>query len=277
MKNQTFPARLHVLVAKNSKDALVIRRGPSHVTGVFNWNRKHNSVRVAQWFKGRIYERRSDLSPDGKHWIYFAMNGKWQSEAKGAWTAIARAPWLKAIALFPKGDCWQGGGLFLDDKHYWLNGAACHSVLKQTTEVIADNTFQPSTYYNAECLGVYFVRLQRDGWTLEPGGKNVRLDSETLFNKHLKKQWQLRKICHGQIGQPQGKSVYWDEHVLFNHHGDNFSKPDWEWAEYVDENIYYAEKGCLYKLPILTASKLGEPALVHDFNAYSFENLQAPY
>jgi cytochrome bd-type quinol oxidase subunit 2 len=30
---------------------------------------------VGQWLKGRIYERRSDLSPDGKHLIYFAMNG----------------------------------------------------------------------------------------------------------------------------------------------------------------------------------------------------------
>ncbi|MGL5942167.1 MAG: hypothetical protein ACRC2S_17700 [Waterburya sp.] len=43
------------------------------------------------------------------------MNGKWQSEAKGAWTAIARVAWLKAIELLPKGDCWHGGGLFLDD------------------------------------------------------------------------------------------------------------------------------------------------------------------
>ncbi len=35
--------------------------------------------------------------------------------------AIERAPWLKALALYPKGDCWYGGGLLLDDNRYWLN------------------------------------------------------------------------------------------------------------------------------------------------------------
>lgn len=277
MNDPSFPARIHILVAKHSQDALVIRRGPSGVTCVLNWNRKLNAVCVAQWFNGRIYERRSDLAPDGKHWIYFAMNGKWQSEAKGAWTAIARAPWIKAIALFPKGDCWQGGGLFLDNKHYWLNGGACHTPLTQTKEVIADETYQPPAYYSGECPGVYFVRLQRDGWTLAPGGKKQKLDSETIFTKALNKQWQLQKICHGQLGQAQGKSVYWDEHVLTNHHGDSVAKPDWEWAEYLDDSLYFAEKGCLFELPIAAASKLAEPILVHDFNPYHFEALQAPY
>ena len=49
------------------------------------------------------------------------MNGKWDSEAKGAWTAIARAPYLKAFIVFPKGDCWNGGGLWTAKNTYWLN------------------------------------------------------------------------------------------------------------------------------------------------------------
>ena len=70
---------------------------------------------------GRIYERRSDLPPDGKHFIYFAMNGRWDSETKGAWTAISRVPYLKATDLFAKGDCWHGGGLFLSGREFWPN------------------------------------------------------------------------------------------------------------------------------------------------------------
>jgi hypothetical protein len=85
------------------------------------WNRKTDEFQLGQWLKGRIYERRSDLSPDGKHFIYFAMNGKWSSEARGSWTAISRAPFLKALAVFPKGDCWHGGGLWTASRKYWLN------------------------------------------------------------------------------------------------------------------------------------------------------------
>jgi len=40
------------------------------------------------------------------------MNGHWGSATGGSWTAISRAPWLRALVLFGKGDCWHGGGLF---------------------------------------------------------------------------------------------------------------------------------------------------------------------
>ena len=78
---------------------------------------KFDATEVGQWLRGRLYELRADLSPDGKYLIYFAMNGHWGSRAKGAWTAISRAPYLTAIALFAKGDCWNGGGLFTDRNH----------------------------------------------------------------------------------------------------------------------------------------------------------------
>lgn len=101
-----FPARLHILLARHS--AVVIRRGPSQHVCVLGWDRRNDTFQIGQWLKGRIYERRCDLSPDGEYLIYFAMNGRWQSETKGSWTAISRAPYLKALALFSKGDCWQG-------------------------------------------------------------------------------------------------------------------------------------------------------------------------
>jgi hypothetical protein len=33
-----------------------------------------------------------------------------------AWTAISKPPYLTALALWPKGDCWNGGGLFHSNK-----------------------------------------------------------------------------------------------------------------------------------------------------------------
>src|SRR5215472_15285961 len=106
-----IPPRLHVLLASQAPIGVVFRRGPSKSVCSILWNRKTDEFELGQWLRGRIYERRADISPDGRFLIYFAMNGKWNSETKGSWTAISHAPWLKAIALFGKGDCWNGGGL----------------------------------------------------------------------------------------------------------------------------------------------------------------------
>ncbi len=74
---------------------------------------------------GRIYERRSDLSPDGSLLIYFAQNitreSKNDTEYTYAWTAVSKPPYPTALALWPKGDCWHGGGLFKNDKVVLLN------------------------------------------------------------------------------------------------------------------------------------------------------------
>ena len=89
-------------------------------------------VSCRQWLKGRIYERRCDISPDGKHLIYFAMNGRWREEAKGSWTAISRALYLTVLTLLAKGDCWHGGGLFVGNDAYWLNDGYGHEVSRRS-------------------------------------------------------------------------------------------------------------------------------------------------
>ncbi|MDO3383763.1 hypothetical protein [Gilvimarinus algae] len=276
-KKEKFPARLHVLISRDSEQAIIIRRGPSKATCILLWNRKRNTFKVSQWLKGRIYERRSDISPSGDHWIYFAMNGKWGSEAKGAWTAVARTPWLKAISLYAKGDCWNGGGLFLNDGSFWLNGDCFHEVLFTSNEVTKVDQHSPKGRYGGECPSVYYNRLQRDGWTLTDLGQKASLDSETIFEKSLDQHWVLRKICHEQVGSAKGKGCYWDEHVLNSGNGGMFSKPNWEWAEWVDGSIVYAESGCLYRVVIIDPNQFGEPKLLHDFNEYEFEDVEAPY
>ncbi len=277
MIEEKYPARIHVLIANNSDKALIIRRGPSKQTCVIAWNRKKGTFEVSQWLSGRIYERRSDISPSGKHWIYFAMNGKWDSEAKGAWTAIARAPWLKAISMFPKGDCWNGGGLFLNDKSYWLNDGYGHETMHDSHEVERNKNYLPENQYGGECLNVYYNKLQRDDWVIRNTLEKGKWNTETFFEKKLSKKWILRKICHAQVDSPKGKGCYWDEHELLSSSDVTIKKPDWEWADWVDNRVYYAEKGLLYKLNIQSSNMLSEPKILHDFNDYVFENKKAPY
>jgi len=80
--------------------AVVIRRGPSKQTTVLGWDRRTDEFEIGQWLKGRIYHYRCDISPDGKHWIYFAIKGE-------TWTVVAETPWLKALDFYPKGDAWE--------------------------------------------------------------------------------------------------------------------------------------------------------------------------
>lgn len=277
MKKEKYPARLHVLIAHDSEKAVVIRRGPSKECCILGWDRKANTFSMSQWLKGRIYERRCDVSPSGKHWIYFAMNGKWESETKGAWTAIGKWPWLKAIELHVKGDCWQGGGLFLNDTEFWLNGDHGHTKLYGSSEIKQNKTYNPPNQYGGECLNVYYNRLQRDGWTIISREQNGIGNGKTLFEKELPKKWVIRKRCHEQISPPKGRGVYWDEHELVDSEGISYLMPDWEWAEWVDGAIVYAERGCLLKLTFASSRKMDEPKLLHDFNSYSFETRQAPY
>jgi hypothetical protein len=277
MIQESFPARLHVLVPANSESAIVIRRGPSKHTCVLSWNTRTDEVKPAQWLKGRIYERRSDISPDGKYWIYFAMNGHWDSEAMGSWTAIARAPWLKAIALFPKGDCWHGGGLFQDDRSYWLNDGYGHQSLTKTSEVVRAGPSKDLQYFGGECPTVYYNRLMRGGWTCMGEIINGRHDTRMIFERPCARGWSLRKICHAQVGSPKGRGCYWDEHSLVSPDGDETFKPDWEWADLVRGSIVFAAGGALSRTDISDKGAPKPASLIHDFNGYQFEQMEAPY
>jgi hypothetical protein len=273
-----FAARLHVLLARDAPLGVVIRRGPSKVVATILWNRATDEFELGQWLKGRIYERRSDLSPDGKHLIYFAMNGKWKEEAGGSWTAISRAPYLKAIALFPKGDCWHGGGLWTGDTRYWINDGYGHTVLRDTKAVRRDLKWQPPASYGGECPGVYYLRLAREGWALKEtihwGKWNNML---VTFEKPCPKGWILRKLAHAEVGAPPGKGCYWDEHELVHpSSGAAIRMPGWEWAELDGERLVWAEQGRL-EAGRLTAEGLVERRMLADFNEMEFAPVEAPY
>ncbi|WP_204368547.1 hypothetical protein [Neosynechococcus sphagnicola] len=241
------------------------------------WDRCRDQFTLAQWLKGRIYERRSDLSPDGKYMIYFAMNGHWSSETKGSWTAISRAPWLRAIALFSKGDCWHGGGLFTGDRAYWLNDGYGHCLLQDASEVHRDTRYQVLESYGGECPGVYYLRLQRDGWTYLQRDQLAKRKHLDIFEKPLKNGWMLRKIAHAEVGAPPGKGCYWDEHELEHLTAGVLLKfPTWEWADWDRNRLVWAAEGCLYT-GYLRSHQLKDMTLIYDFNDLKFEPRCAPY
>jgi len=200
------------------------------------------------------------------------MNGKWESETQGAWTAISQTPYLKAISLFAKGDCWHGGGLFVTDSKFWLNEGLGHKVLKESPKLNQESKFKPE-YRHGECLGVYYPRLLRDGWI----HRQHESDEVDVFEKALNGGWVLRKIAHAQIGAPEGKGCYWDEHEL--EHPDSaltIKCPDWEWADLDKGRLVWTRRGQLW-CGYVKCEGIQNQKCLHDFNEMKFESIAAPY
>ena len=114
--------KLTVIFARRKPRGIILRRGPSDWYHLISWNTAKDTFEHGAWFKGRIYEDKCDLSPDGELFLYFALKGDWQSSYMGSWTAISRPPWLSALTLWPQGDTWGGGGCFQDDRQLSLRG-----------------------------------------------------------------------------------------------------------------------------------------------------------
>jgi hypothetical protein len=274
---RTIPPRLHVLLARDTPSAVVVRRGPTRHTALIGWDRKTDKFKLGQWLYGRIYERRSDLSPDGKHLIYFAMNGRWSSSVKGSWTAISRAPYLKAVSLFAKGDCWHGGGLFQTATQYWLNDGYGHEVREEDRRLRRITKYPWHEQYGGECLGVYYIRLQRDGWKMKYTAPDGQGGQVTLFEKRVNGHWKLRKHAHATLFRPEGRGVYYDTHDLFNARTEETLPKDiWEWAEVDGGRLVWAADGCLFSGHV-SAKGLGGEKVLHDFKPMQFERVAAPY
>jgi hypothetical protein len=173
---RTAPCRLYFILARDADTGVIFRRGPSKWVQIIKWDTARDIFEPGQWFHGRIYEKRCDLSPDGSLMIYFANkigspDASEESRAYTyAWTAISRPPYLTALALWPKGDCWNGGGLFETDTRVWLNhpsmAAAPHpNHLPKCLDVVAsiDRWGEDGT--------VLLDRLKRDGWTCRQAWK----------------------------------------------------------------------------------------------------------
>jgi hypothetical protein len=275
------PPRLHVLLARRARVGVVLRRGPSRAVCAIGWDRDRDAFEIGQWLRGRIYERRSDLTPDGQYMIYFAMDGRWSSRTRGSWTAISIAPHLKAIALYAKGDCWNGGGLFVDNRRYWLNDGYGHTALETTTLVERALPAPYATTWGGECWGVYFNRLERDGWTLRPELAIGAAGARTIvFEKPLAHGWTLRKLAHASIGKkPEGQGVYHDEHELVHASGRELPRAEWEWAERDGDRLVWAERGKLWagELDARHADPIVRAHVLRDFSAMTFEARRAPY
>lgn len=247
------------------------------------WDRRDDTFEVGQWLEARLYPYRCDLSPDGSHFVYFAFDGRRVARGQSeAYTAVSRAPYLKAVAFWPIDDTWLGGGLFVDDRTLWANGAERGQPdARRTTRFRVVRAWPGSRATGTEDRGVYYPRLRRDGWTKTGQvaiGDAGRHDVG-VFEKALPHGAVLEKSHHGRVGgHEDGRGCYFEEHAVVAREGARTEHAGWEWADYDADRrrVVFARDGRVWAARV-GRDGLGEASCLFDATTLRYRPVPAPY
>jgi hypothetical protein len=132
---------------------------------LLKWNLDTDEVEAGQWLKGRVFERRCDLSPSGALFAYFARAGKAPGDwSKWTYTAVSRPPFFTALALWFKGDSYGGGALFENDRSLLLNEGGIAHAPKEDQPKKLPIKVGPLPVPMGEDWPIEHARRIRDGW-----------------------------------------------------------------------------------------------------------------
>jgi hypothetical protein len=272
-------ARIWAILAREAPVAVIFRRGPSRNVRLIKWNLRTDEFECGQWFKGRIYERRCDLSPDGRLLIYFAS--KQVRPDFPTWTAISKPPYLTALALWHGMGCWDGGGHFLTNKSFILNHDTFHSTLAPGFS-LKKILMAGLTRFHGEDFPLWDLILARDGWTLTNRGKHGEYLPEggrpisppaRWAKAHPKKPLALEMAIHGLGGGKRG--WYHIHYQVFSSEGAGLAGMDADWADW-DRNgdLLYAREGKIFRQRH-RRGKFQPPVELIDLNGQKFENIES--
>lgn len=254
---QMTPPRLYVLTARDCAGALILRRGPSRWVATIGWDRDSNTFQTGQWFHGRIFEHRSDLSPDGRHLVIFAGKGgtRW-------WTAVSRVPWLTAIAFFPQDSTWGGGGAFAAPGVVWRNGSGPADTLPPDELRPAPADAFPHSTDGFHMGSTQVALMQTRDWRLLRGESYDAVLARDLPDGGLIE-------LSFAIGA-RDRAIISNRYTLIGRDGTR-AETGWEWADIWRGRLQYADRGALWEL------NAGTPQLIRDFTDMMPERRQAPY
>jgi hypothetical protein len=276
--------RIWVLLARKARIAAILRRGPSRQVQLIKWNLADDTFEFGQWFKGRVYERRCDLSPAGTLLIYFAATYK---EPLRSWTAVSKLPWFTALALWPKGDGWNGGGYFVGpyDIHldHFPGEDAPHPDFKSQCRKLRIASLAK---IRGEDAPVWHFTLKRDGWSQVHAGIWGKYGEKKGFAWKAQKpeEWQkphqklpLRLEMLIEALHQENGPWYVTTYRVADESGSEVAGLGLaDWADWDNRgNLLFARNGCLYRQSF-RKSILSLPVLVADFNSNKFKASKPP-
>jgi hypothetical protein len=251
--------------ARDGRSVAIFRRGPSRHFLLLRWWLESDSFEEGQWVKSKVYVRRCDLSYDGDLLIYFAAR---HTGSLYSWTAVSRSPYFTALALWPKGDSWGGGGLFGAGKTIHLNHKPEDMHLARESSVPTQFNITPLGSYPGQGEDGYieWSRMSRDGWSVvQEGNTNfdfgrkpfIVIDPPYVYEKRNPQNASvsLRLVFFG-VGEGNEKHVL-ENYEIVGVEGRvlrKFEKFDWaDWA--ANGDLLLANAGCVFRLPSKSANK----------------------
>ena len=279
--------RLYCILAREAPLAVVFRRGPSKRVLLTLWRTDTDQFYEGQWLKGRIYERRCDLSPDGKLLIYFAANYK---EPYFSWTAVSKPPFLTALALWPKGDGWGGGGLFETDQQILLNHRAAEMQLAEGFSLPPNIHVKPFGERPGwgEDNPISDARLSRDGWQMMQEGEAIQHSlgdavwvdfKPALIWTKQRGRYELEMHIHG-IHERDGPWYVVEHFVKDKNTGSTVELGRTEWADWCRSgDLLFSRGGQLFRLGFSDTGVLNDVSsatLLIDLSDRTFRELAPP-
>jgi len=299
-----------VILARKAPVGVIFRRGSSKWVHIVKWNTDTDTFDHGQWFHGQMYPRRSDLSPNGKLLVYFCA--KWskrrieeaevmldkaragdlthdlrlvlkrkpkvRTEYTYAWTAVSKAPYLTALALWPKGDCWHGGGLFKSNRVLWLNHKPLVAIPHRDHLPVAlrvENN--PSAC--GEDDPIYSMRLERDGWKKMQDwkygwagiGHGFKTQQPEIWGKPSSKNPKAKLLMNRSISVFKYREAF---SVIRGKEEVEIGRA--EWADWDSAGrLVFARSGCLYAANLDAFPEIKATELV-DLNTLKPEPIASP-
>jgi hypothetical protein len=289
-------ARLHALIARERRVGVIFRRGPSNLVRLIRWRLGDDRFEPGQWLKARVYEQRCDLSPAGEFLCYFAGTHR---GPYGTWTAISRPPYFTALAMWPKGDSWGGGGLFASKIRLRLNHRPVPYHSNREEMKLAEGFTLPRRFHveplweNAgwgEDDPIRLMRMQRDGWFDMQASRSQRQSARSPvgivndaieimakpMNTRAELLFTLQVVCHAHFERDGRRSVETgrvlgpDGTVLRE-----LGRVDWADLDH-NGDVLWAWAGKLWRLTRTKRVADTAPRLLADFNDMRFEAIESP-
>jgi hypothetical protein len=297
---KSAPARVEAIIARNAAVAAIFRRGPSRFVRMLKWNLRTDRIEGGQWIEARVMVDRSDISPDGNLVACFVASYR---KAPWTWTAISRPPYFTALAVWPKGDTWGGGGLFASDDHFllWHDTRIQYGVdqFQLMQDFSTPRQFRVQAFAShspVPACDVEQTRMVLSGWRFlqrrTAGPRTVRNpDMDYPFGQPeilvralddpKRPRFQLRRVHlgYGPVRQQSAFSNLRAEvHDLKTGTQHDLGPVEWVDADHRGD-VLWSRHGRLFRLagPTRQGMKLdAEPKLVADLNDMKFEAIEAP-
>lgn len=274
LKPSNLP-RIYVLLAREAPVGVIIRRGPSRRVHLVLWQTDADTFEPGQWLSGRIYERRCDLSPSGKYFIYAVAKYDYGKDLL-TWTAISRPPYFTAIALWNR-TADIGGGFFESDEEviinqclFWEDGGG-----KRELPIIKVGMTTDRGWEQTELM---LQRHVRNGWQIVEDKNQI---DKILFKSHQYfNDGEIFLYQHIRNYYHSGRSK--EDYTLADNEGKVLVEMEkLDWAD-LDKNgdLLFSKEGKIFRLSHLDEAPYLPPIEnakeLLDLSKYSFQKVPPP-